>query len=170
MPISAQQWRVAVGKMNANKRCPEKRQKSSPAAPCEGSPQTPSAREERREYVAKLLTVLYAYFLALRSIVSDVFRSERDENEGSTNKLKSKGKGMQRSLVMLLRLLLFITALLLLMGGDVERNPGPPKRGELEQGLCTAINLLVINYRPFSTRAKRAFFWGGGGGKIPSFI
>ena len=129
MPISAQQWRVAVGKMNANKRCPEKRQKSSPAAPCEGFPRKPSAREERREYVANLLTVLYDYFLALRSIVSDVFRSERDENEGST-KMKAKGKGMQGSLIMLLRLLLFITALLLLMGGDVERNPGPPKRGE----------------------------------------
>ena len=132
MPISAQQWRVAVGKMNANKRCPEKRQKSSPAAPREGSPRKPSAREERREYVANLLTVLYSYFLALRSIVSDVFRSERDENEGSTKKMKAKGKGLHGSLVMLLRLLLFITALLLLMGGDVERNPGPPKRGELE--------------------------------------
>ena len=130
MPISAQQWRLAVGKMNANKRCPVKRQKSSPAAPCEGSPRKLSAREERREYVANLLTVLYAYFLALRSIVSDVFRSERDENEGSTKKMKAQGKGLQGSLVVLLRLLLFITALLLLMGGDVERNPGPPKRGE----------------------------------------
>ena len=130
MPISAQQRRVAVGKMNANKRCPEKRQKSSPAAPREGSLRKPSAREERRKFVANLLTVLYAYFLALRSIVSDVFRSERDENEGSTKKMKAKGKGMHGSLVMLLRLLLFITALLLLMGGDVERNPGPPKRGE----------------------------------------
>ena len=132
MPISAQQWRVAVGKMNANKRCPAagKRQKSSPAAPREGSPRKPSAREERQEYVANLPTVLYSYFLALRSIVSDVFRSERDENEGSTKKMKAKGKGMHGSLVMLLRLLLFITALLLLMGGDVERNPGPPKRGE----------------------------------------
>ena len=38
MPISAQQWRVAVGKMNANKRCREKRQKSSSEAPCEGTP------------------------------------------------------------------------------------------------------------------------------------
>ena len=130
MPISAQQWRVAVGKMNSNKRCPAKRQKSSPAAPREGSPRKPSAGEERREYVANLLTVLYAYFLALRSVVLDVFRSERDENDGSTKKMKAKGKGLHGSLVMLLRLLLFITALLLLMGGDVERNPGPPKRGE----------------------------------------
>ena len=132
MPISSQQWRVAVGKMNANKRCPAagKRQKSSPAAPREGSPRKPSVREERREYVANLVTVLYAYFLALRSIVSDVFRSERDENDGSTKKMKAKGKGLQGSLVVLLRLMLFITALLLLMGGDVERNPGPPKRGE----------------------------------------
>ena len=102
MPISAQQWRVAVGKMNANKRCPEKRQKFSPAAPCEGSPQTPSAREERREYVANLLTVLYIYFLALRSINLDLFRSERGENEGSTKKMKAKGKGLQGSLVVLL--------------------------------------------------------------------
>ena len=178
MPISAQQWRVAVGKMNANKRCPEKRQKSSPAAPREGSPRKPSGREERREYVANLLTVLYAYFLALRSIVSDVFRSERDrdESEGSTKKMKAKGKGLHGSLVMLLRLLLFITALLLLMGGDVERNPGPPKRGELEQGLGTAINLLIIFIiiiDAFFTRAKRAyFFWGGGGGRgkiLPHF-
>ena len=151
MPISAQQWRVAVGKMNANKRYPEKRQKSSPAAP----PRKPSAGEERREYVANLLTILYAYFLALRSNVLDLFRSERDENEGSTKKMKVKGKGMQGSLVVLLRLLLFITALLLLMGGDVERNPGPPKRGEYTRraeilfsydtsrpSLCGQINLF----------------------------
>ena len=180
MPISAQQWRVAVGKMNANKRCPEKRQKSSPAAPREGTPQTPSAREERREYVANLLTVLYAYFLVLRSIVSDVFRSERDrdESEGSTKKMKAKGKGLHGSLVMLLRLLLFITALLLLMGGDVERNPGPPKIGELEQGLGTAINLLIIFIiiiDPFlRARSEHIFLGGGGGGgggaKIPSFL
>ena len=104
-----------------------------------------------------LLTVLYAYFLVLRSIVFDVFRSERDENDGSTKKMKAKGKGLQRSLVMLLRLLLFITALLLLMGGDVERNPGPPKRGELEQGLGTAINLLVVITDGF-LRSKRAYF------------
>ena len=130
MPISAQQWRVAVGKMNANKRCREKRQKSSSEAPCEGTPKKPSAREGRREHVANLLTVLYAYFLALRSLVSDLFLSVRDENEGSTKRMKETGKGLQGSLVMLLRLLLFITALLLLMGGDVERNPGPPKRGE----------------------------------------
>ena len=132
MPISAQQWRVAVGKMNANQTCPaaEKKQKSSPTVPCEGSPPKTSAREERREYVANLLTVLYAYFLALRSVVLDVFRSERDGNDGSTKKMKAKGKGLHGSLVVLLRLLLFITALLLLMGGDVERNPGPPKRGE----------------------------------------
>ena len=104
MPISAQQWRVAVGKMNANKRCPaaEKRQKSGSAAPCEGSPRKPSAREERREYVANLLTVMYAHFLALRSIVLDVFQSERDENEGSTRKIKAKGKDLQGSLVVLL--------------------------------------------------------------------
>ena len=50
--------------------------------------------------------MLYAYFLALRSIVSDVFRSERDENDGSTRKMKAKGKGMHGLLVMLLRLLL----------------------------------------------------------------
>ena len=127
MPISAEQWRVAVGKMNANKSCPATRHKSGPTTPCEGTRQKPSEREERREYVANLLTVLYAYFLALKSIVSDLFRNERDESEGSTKKMKAKGKGMHGSLVMLLRLLLFITALLLLMGGDVERNPGPPK-------------------------------------------
>ena len=130
MPISAQQWRLAVGRMSADKRFPAKRQKSSSVAPYDGSPQKPSAREERREYVANILTVLYAYFLALRSLVSDLFPSGRDENEGSTKKMKAKGKGLQGSLVVLLRFLLFITALLLLMGGDVERNPGPPKRGE----------------------------------------
>ena len=167
MPISAQQWRVAVGKMNANKRCPEKRQKSSPAPPCEGSPQIPSAREERREYIANLLTVLYAYFLALRSIVSDVFRSERDENEGSTKKIKAKGKGLQGSLVVLLRLLLFITALLLLMGGDVERNPGPPKRGEYTTRARVTRNLLHNNYSFFYAQSEDFF---KGGGKITSFI
>ena len=129
MPISAQQWRLAVGKMNANKRCPAKSQKSNPVTHCARSPQKPSAREERREYVANILTVLYTYFLALRSLVFDLFGSERRETEGSTKKVKEKGK-MQKLLVMLLRLLLFVTALLLLMGGDVERNPGPPKRGE----------------------------------------
>ena len=129
MPISAQQWRLAVGKMNANKRCPATSQKSNPVAHCARSPQKPSAREERREYVANILTVLYTYFLALRSLVFDLFGSEGHENEGSTKKVKEKGK-TQGSLVMLLRLLLFITTLLLLMGGDVERNPGPPKRGE----------------------------------------
>ena len=165
MPISAQQWRVAVGKMNANKRCPEKRQKSSSAVPCDGTPPKPSAREDRREYVANLLTVLYAYFLVLRSIVSDVFRSERDENDGSTKKMKPKGKGMQGSLVVLLRLLLFITALLLLMGGDVERNPGPPKRGELGQAFGTAINLLVIIIIIIDAflRARSEHIFGGGG-------
>ena len=124
MPISAQQWRVAVGKMNAYKRYPAKLQKSSPVATCEGSPQKPSGRQQRREYVANLLTVLCAYFLALWSLVSDMFLSEPDENEGSPKKMREKGKG-QGPMIVLLRLLLFITALLLLMGGDVERNPGP---------------------------------------------
>ena len=125
MPISAQQWRMAVGQMNASKRCTKKQQKSSQKstskAPhfCVGNTQKPSARHE---YLENLLTVLYVYFLALGSLISNILYSEQSQESHK----RASGRVRRQGWVFLwLRLLLFITALLLLMGGDVERNPGP---------------------------------------------
>lgn len=126
MPISAQQWRMAVGQMNANKRCTKKQQKSSQKsskAPhfCVGNTPKPSARHE---YLENLLTVLYVYFLALGSLISNILYSELNESQESHKRASERAR-RQGWVFLWLRLLLFITALLLLMGGDVERNPGP---------------------------------------------
>lgn len=117
MPISAQQWRLAVGQMNATKRCPLT-STSKALHSCQGNPNT------RQEYVQNLLTVLHAYFLALGSLVSDLLHSELNESQES-RKWAIRRVRKQGWVFLWLRLLLFITALLLLMGGDVERNPGP---------------------------------------------
>lgn len=122
MPISAQQWRVAVGQMNANKRCTKKQPKSTSKVPrsCERNSREPSARQECLD---NLLTVLYVCFLALGSLVSNLLHNEHKSQESYK---RACGRVKRQGWVFLwLRLLLFITALLLLMGGDVERNPGP---------------------------------------------
>lgn len=111
---------MAVGQMNANKRYTKKQQKSTSKTPhfCEGNSRKPSARQE---YLENLFRVLYVYFLALGSLISNILHNELDES----HKWASGRVRRQGWVFLWLRLLLFITALLLLMGGDVERNPGP---------------------------------------------
>ena len=123
MPISARQWRMAVGRMNANKRCPEQNRQSQDV-PCRGEHAAGKEKQgKRRETVKQLLTVLNLYFGTLWALIFDTMFGDYGQKQKLSQKMKKKG--LQGSLVVLLQLLLFFTALLLLMGGDVERNPGP---------------------------------------------
>ena len=112
-----------MGRMNANKRCPEQKRQSLDI-PCRGEHAAGKEKQgKRRETVKQLLTVLNLYFGTLWVLIFDTMFGDYGQKLKLSQKMKEKG--LQGSLVMLLRLLLFITALLLLMGGDVERNPGP---------------------------------------------